>query len=135
MREQVVKLRIYFQQHVLVANRLLPYWRSHRAATVEEMTRVETGMAEDAYSLLCCLDERQDVNSAPDVAFSAGVNELMVRFAVRAGDLDGAIDGIKWNFGDSSVSNEISPIHIYKEPGDYLVSCRVWDDNGVSVTD
>ncbi|MCD6416377.1 MAG: PKD domain-containing protein [Planctomycetes bacterium] len=59
----------------------------------------------------------------------------MVRFAVRAGDLDGAIDGIKWNFGDSSVSNEMSPIHIYEEPGDYLVSCRVWDDNGVSVTD
>jgi len=114
---------------------LLTYWREEGVPSVTEMTRVEHRMAEDAYSLLNCLDNIQGDNKAPDVMFNAFPGGLTVDFALIATDLDGTIDDVEWNFGDDLTSTEISPSHAYAELGTYLVSCTVTDDDGVSITD
>ncbi len=114
---------------------LLTYWREEGVPSVTEMTRVEHRMAEDAYSLLDCLDNTQSDNKAPDVAFNLFTDGLAVDFALTAADLDGTIDDIEWNFGDGLTSTETSPSHTYAELGTYLVSCTVTDDDGVSITD
>lgn len=64
----------------------------------------------------------------------------MRRRAVAFNDLsEGKITSWKWNFGDGETSTEQHPVHLYKEPGQYVVflevegpegkdkATRVWD--------
>jgi PKD repeat protein len=118
----------------VVINTFLPHWRAEGVPSVAEMTRIEHQMANDAYSLLYCLDNYQSDNMAPAVTFTASSLGLTVDFTLLANDMDGTINEIKWNFGDDQTSTETSPSHIYPESGTYLVSCTVTDDDGVSIT-
>ena len=124
------------EAHVLeiVTNTLLPHWRTEGAPSTAEMKRIQHHMAEDAYSLLYCLDNSDEDNKAPDVDFSASTDGLTVGFTLLANDSDGSITDIQWNFGDDQKSAEESPLHTYDEPGTYLVSCTVIDDD-VGITD
>lgn len=117
-----------------VNHTFLPHWRTEGVPSVAEMTRIERQMANDAYSLLDCLDNRQSDNKAPEVTFNAFPDGLTVDFELMANDSDGTIVGTEWNFGDDQNSTEVSPSHTYPGPGTYLVSCTVTDDDGVSVT-
>ncbi|MHC4618193.1 MAG: PKD domain-containing protein [Planctomycetota bacterium] len=119
----------------LVRNMFLPHWRAEGAPSVGEMTRIEHRIADNAYSLLDCLDNVQSDNKAPQVTFSALPDGLTVDFELIASDSDGTIVGVEWSFGDDQNSTEASPSHTYDEPGTYLVSCSVTDDDGVSITD
>lgn len=115
---------------------LLNHWRSDGTPSVAELTRVETRMADDAYSLLNCLDTVQSNNLAPTAAFDATATGVHAwQFIVAANDADGSISKYEWNFGDQATSNAISPTHTYSGPGWYLVSCTVTDDDGVTTTD
>lgn len=118
----------------VVTETLLPHWRACGAPSVSEMTRIENRMAQDAYSLLDCLDRRKSNNQAPTVSFVGEPNALTWSFTVTADDPNGVIAAIEWDFGGGCHSAEISPSHVYNEPGTYLVSCTVTDDDGVSVT-
>ena len=40
-----------------------------------------------------------------------------------------------WEFGDGNTSDEQNPMHIYFEPGEYIVNLTVTDDNGYSDLD
>ncbi len=117
-----------------VVNELLPHWRAEGLPSVDEVSRIEHRMANDAYSLLDCLDNSQNNNMAPNVSFQADPSELTVNFELTASDVDGTIDQVKWNFGDDTTSTEISPSHTYAEAGTYLVSSTVTDDDSVSLT-
>lgn len=117
----------------MVENTLLPHWRVH-GTCVDEMTRVQDRMAQDAYSLLYCLDVNRDDNMAPEVSFEVDISELAAEFTVSASDPDGFISDIFWDFGDGYTSTEESPFHAYQEPGIYLVSCTVTDNDDVSTT-
>lgn len=119
----------------VVIRRFLPHWRAEGAPSVAEMTRIEHRMADDAYSLLNCLDNRQSNNNAPRLALNAFSDGLTVNFTVTANDPDGRLVGIEWNLGDGQISREISPSHTYGKPGTYLVSCTLMDDDGVTITD
>jgi hypothetical protein len=117
-------------------NELLEQWRSVRPPCPEQMTRVEHRMAADAYSLLDCLDNTQHDNKAPTVVLhGAAAGDLAMDFSCTAGDTDGTVSGYEWAFGDQDISYEPSPSHTYDDPGWYLVSCTVTDDDGVSTTD
>ena len=117
-----------------VTNELLPFWRAEGAPSIDEMTRIEHQMANDAYSLLDCLDNVQYDNNAPTVSISTDTDVLDVDFTMDANDSDGSIVSTEWNFGDGNSSTDPSPSHTYPDEGDYLVSCTVTDDDGVSIT-
>lgn len=104
------------------------------------MTRVEHRIANDAYSLLYCLDINQTSNytpyenHAPTAYMYATGTGLMMDFAVLVGD-DGGVAAYLWDFGDDETSPDQSPSHTYGAAGWYLVSCTVTDNEGVSSTD
>jgi len=118
-----------------VTNELLPQWRSMGTPPFEDVNRVEHQMAEDAYSLLDCLDNVQYDNNSPSVSIAIDGNRLDVDFILAASDSDGSVVSAEWNFGDGNSSTEPSPSHTYADEGTYLVSCTVTDDDGVSITD
>ena len=118
----------------VVTETLLPHWRIHGVPEVPEMIRIETRMADDAYSLLDCLDNRRKDNQAPMLSVSAAADGATLGFTVAAEDSDGAVVTTQWDFGDGWYSSEVSPSHVYGEAGTYLVSCTATDDCGVSVT-
>ena len=117
----------------MVENVLLPHWRSE-GPCVEEMTRVQDRMAQDAYSLLYCLDFYRSDNMPPQISFEVFLSDMTADFSLSANDTDGFISDISWDFGDSHTSTEESPRHTYAEAGTYLVSCTVTDNEGVSTT-
>jgi len=125
------------EAHVLAeTDALLDHWRSDGTPSVDEMTRVEQQMADDAYSLLNCLDLLQADNRAPNVVIEAATDHgLALDFTTSVTDVDGSVASFEWDFGDGQTSNDISPRHTYDQPGWYLVSCTVTDDDGVSNTD
>lgn len=120
----------------VVLNTLLPHWRSIGAPPAEDANRVEHQMANDAYSLLDCLDNTQYDNMAPEAAFSISPDDLTLNFTLDANDSDGTIQYIDWNFGDGyTATQNYTPSHTYTVEGTYLISCTVTDDDGVSITD
>jgi PKD repeat protein len=118
----------------VVTNTLLSHWRTNGVASVAEMTRIEHQMANDAYSLLDCLDRRQSNNRAPTLDLLATPDGLRLNASVNADDSDGRIIQTIWDFGDGEYATEKSPVHAYAKLGTYLVSCTVTDDDGVSIT-
>lgn len=116
---------------------LLPHWRTHGAPPAAEMERVEHRMANDAYSLLHCLDTAREDNQAPTIGpirTTAGPTGRTVRFSADARDPDGRIIGRDWRFGDGGSSSDEEPQHTFTGPGRYLVSCTVKDNEEVSTT-
>jgi hypothetical protein len=119
----------------VVINKLLPHWRNQGVPTVIDMMRIEHQMANDAYSLLDCLDNVRHDNQAPTVSISTSIVGMLVYAEVQAEDTDGYIAAVEWDFGDEQLSVDTSIMHTYDVPGQYLVSCTVIDDHGVSMTD
>ena len=39
---------------------------------------------------------------------------------------------LRWDFGDGTISKEISATHAYSKPGQYKVTCYLYDGDGVS---
>jgi len=136
--EQTTQASVFpLEAHLLymVTEILLPHWRASGVPTVEEMTRIEARMADDAYNLLDCLDNRRNDNQAPTVSLEASTDGLTLTFSAAADDPDGTVVATIWDFGDDCYSADPAGLHVYREPGIYLVSCTVTDDCGVSVTD
>jgi hypothetical protein len=135
--ERLTQASIFpLEAHLLdmVMETLLPHWRAYGVPDVSELTRIESRMADDAYSLLDCLDRRRD-NQVPTISFVGSPDGPTLSFTVAVDDPDGVIVATEWDFGDGSRSSEVSPLREYTEPRTYLVSCTVTDDRGVSVTD
>ncbi len=45
-------------------------------------------------------------------------------------DPDGVIVSYAWTFGDGTTSSEVSPVHVFQEPGDFSVELCVTDNDG-----
>jgi PKD repeat protein len=73
------------------------------------------------------------VDAGPDIAAHVGEP---VHFAGDAMDPDGQIVSIIWDFDDGeTVSGNLSPIHHYKEEGNYAATITVWDNQGAYSSD
>lgn len=118
-----------------IIGELLPHWRVHGIPSIADMTRIENRIANDAYSLLECLDVRQNNNRAPSVVLTDVSRGRTANFTADTNDPDGNVVSIAWNFGDQHISSESSAWHTYAAAGTYLVSCTATDDDGVSITD
>lgn len=61
-----------------------------------------------------------------------GLAPLEVAFDAQAVGGDGKKPKeVEWTFGDGGSSDEIAPLHLYKRPGHYTVTCKVEDDAGL----
>ena len=76
----------------------------------------------------------QTVNEAPSAAFTASPDGLSVAVdAAPSVDLDGAITGWAWNFGDGTTSVEgPATSHTYTADGTYTITLTVTDDDGAT---
>lgn len=79
--------------------------------------------------------KRVRVKSRPPKAFfkkkKSGTVLGGVRFKDRSRDRPGGtVVGWHWNFGDGTTSTDRNPVHIYAEPGRYVVTLTVTDDDG-----
>ncbi|MBA4406007.1 hypothetical protein C0389_01905 [bacterium] len=76
------------------------------------------------------------INSPPKA--NAGVGRIVkvgepVRFnASKSADLDGALTGYLWDFGDGKFSEEKIVEHTYTVHGKYIVKLKIKDDSGLS---
>jgi len=82
------------------------------------------------------LEDVFDFNQPPLARFESRTDGSMYRiaFAMTASDLDGEIDGVRWDFGDGTVSEAGAPLHVYDRAGIFTVRLTVWDDGGASFT-
>ena len=68
-----------------------------------------------------------------EVQYVPGSGALVEFNGSRCDDYDGQIEFYRWSFGDGeTVTNVISPIHVYQRPDDYNVNLVVIDNNGAS---
>lgn len=78
------------------------------------------------------LSKTVSVHAAPVAAFSAPHVCLHdpVPFNDSSLSATGTISAWHWDFGDSTISSEQNPLHLYKDPGTYLVKLSVTDMQG-----
>lgn len=69
-------------------------------------------------------------NSPPQAGFSVTVDGLSASFTDSSIDPDGSIASYGWDFGDGLGSSEPNPVHLYAEPGTYMVRLTVVDNEG-----
>ena len=67
-----------------------------------------------------------------NVSGNLSVNESIVFDASGSFDPDGIIISYVWDFGDGETGSGISPVHVYKEPGEYTVTLMVTDNNNAT---
>ena len=67
-----------------------------------------------------------------NVSGNFSVNETIVFNASGSYDPDGFIVSYVWDFGDGETGSGISPVHVYKEPGEYTVTLMVTDNNNAT---
>ena len=75
-----------------------------------------------------------DINTVPVPQFQVSSfepNELeLVTFTDLSHDVDGTIVQWSWDFGDGTLSNELSPNHVYQDRGVMEVTLSVTDEGG-----
>ncbi|WP_187696275.1 PKD domain-containing protein [Xanthovirga aplysinae] len=76
--------------------------------------------------------EEVTIHSLPEAAFEADLacSGLEVRFYDQSTVLSANISAWNWDFGDGQTSDEQNPVHVYEEPGEYLVSLWVESEYG-----
>ena len=74
------------------------------------------------------------VNDAPVASFSHSCAGLSCAFTDGSTDIEGAIAGWAWSFGDGTVSTLQNPTHSYAADGTYTVTLTVTDGQGATAT-
>ena len=67
-----------------------------------------------------------------NISGNFSVNETIVFNASGSYDIDGFIVSYIWDFGDGDTGSGISPVHVYKQPGEYTVTLVITDNNGTT---
>ena len=70
-------------------------------------------------------------NQPPSASFTTHCTDQSCGFdATGSADADGSIASYAWDFGDGGTAGGISPTHDYLNPGSYVVTLTVTDDDG-----
>lgn len=94
----------------------------------------------DPYNVIVFTERQVRVNAAPNPAFNfpptLTVEDTVDFDASRSTDPDGTISRYVWDFGDGETITSPTPStsHIYKIPGNYVVTLTVYDDNETANT-
>jgi len=67
-----------------------------------------------------------DVN----VLSNTSASQIIVFNASGSYDIDGVIVSYQWDFGDGTTGSDVSPEHVYENPGEYTVTLVITDNNG-----
>ncbi len=72
-------------------------------------------------------------NVPPTASFTSGCDYLTCDFdASASADSNGTVADYAWDFGDGETGTGSAPNHVYSEPGSYLVTLVVTDDQGAT---
>ena len=71
------------------------------------------------------------VNPDPTARISGSCTDLTCPLSGSTStDPDGTITGYSWDFGDGGTASGVAPGHTYDEPGTYVVTLTVTDNEG-----
>jgi hypothetical protein len=70
-----------------------------------------------------------------NVSANVSVNQTVVFDASGCFDPDGVIVSYLWDFGDGEVGSGVNPVHVYTQPGVYLVTLVTTDNAGHTSTE
>ncbi|WP_196139555.1 PKD domain-containing protein [Aliikangiella sp. G2MR2-5] len=68
----------------------------------------------------------------PIASFTYASTQLEASFNDSSSDSDGEIVSWAWSFGDGATSSSQNPVYLYSQPGDYQVTLKVTDDDGLT---
>ena len=113
---------------VLAENTYTTAGTFHAALTVTD----DGGLTDSNSTPVLVSEPPEGSNIPPNAAFTAstsqGVAPLNVSFdASESNDPDGEINSYSWNFGDGTTSFEQNPVHIFPDPGEFLVCLNVYN--------
>lgn len=88
-----------------------------------------------AYLVVLVGSRTDPVNQPPTASFTVACELLSCSFDASASeDPDGLIVEYDWDFGDGRSSDDSAPSHVYTDPGTYVVSLTVRDDDDATAT-
>jgi PKD repeat protein len=101
------------------------------------LTVTDDDGATDSDICVITVNEKPNVPPVADAGLDQIVNEDEVVFFDGSGssDSDGVIVNYTWDFGDGNYGYEEFPTHIYDNPGIYIVTLTVTDDDGATDSD
>ena len=70
------------------------------------------------------------INPSPEPVFSFNPNEGVAPLTVNFTNQTGGVNSYTWNFGDSTLSNLIEPIHEYQDTGTFDITLTVISSEG-----
>jgi PKD repeat protein len=83
-----------------------------------------------------CLDSGVGENQSPTASIYAdpktGIAALTVYLLGSGEDTDGTIKSYQWDFGDGNTSTVQNPTHQYINPGTYVITLTITDDDGAT---
>lgn len=119
-------------------------WEFGNGATSTDRNPIHTYSTQGTYSVTLTVTDDDGANGSvsknitlddsggnnPPVAnFTYSINELIISFTDQSSDSGGTIIAWNWDFGDGQTSPVKNPLHIYSDPGTYMVTLTVTDND------
>jgi len=109
------------------------YWVSLRMNTPNCSDTIQLPVWVDNYDSLWVGDDYQDCEAifAPVPYYDNTLSGYPVQFInLSWPGIDADIQAVFWDFGDGSYSNEVSPVHVYQDTGEYDVHLAIETNHG-----
>jgi len=107
-------------------------------AIAQDETELESNWSEPLSIIVTCSEE-EELPVKPNISLTSQTHlkkkGIKIKFdASRSYDPERIVTSYDWSFGDGDTGRGLRPVHIYENPGDYTVTLRLTDENGIEYT-